>query len=580
MLVLFIFLLPTKVLAITDPLSVPNNKFGIHIISATPDEASPSADLVNSSGGDWGYVTVLIEDKDLDRKDNKYVSLEKWQKFFDYLRVKHLIPIIRLATHPEGNFWKRPQAGLEKTWADFLDMLIWPTQNRYVVIYNEPNHGKEWDGQVDPGNYAQVLNTTIDALKAKNDNFFVLNAGFDASAPSQPPDFEDEDSYLRQMNESVPGIFNKLDGWVSHSYPNPNFAGSPKSTGKGTIRTFEWEGVLLKNLGVEKKLPIFITETGWQHSEGLVSNRTYPTTETVGLYLKDAFTHAWSSDQIVMVSPFLLNYQESPFDHFSFKKLTGQKQNQKILGVSYPEYYPHYEAMANLAKTPGQPKQLYKAVVVKGGLYPSVVKDESYIVPVVVKNIGNSIWNEYESISLQAIEGGEKLNIENASPETDKKVEPGQDGVFNLKIHAPDSGSYNIKLALFHNGNQFDQPPFEYKVTVKKPVSLQVAVNGLFGTDPSGEYILNVTSEINNSSSVIYLDKSGKSEVMETKYLLPDYTYTLSLKKAFYKANSLTLTLQPGVNFLHFGTLNPDLLSVIYNTPSILGISKKCDYSC
>src|SRR3972149_8180571 len=92
----FNFLLLTftsPVFAIVDPLSVPNNKFGIHIIQATPDEYSPAATLVNTNG-DWGYITVLVESKD--RNHNK------WQEFFNDLRRRHLIPLVRLATQPDG----------------------------------------------------------------------------------------------------------------------------------------------------------------------------------------------------------------------------------------------------------------------------------------------------------------------------------------------------------------------------------------------------------------------------------------------------------------------------------------------
>src|SRR3989344_1046424 len=101
------------VYAISDPLSVPNNKFGIHIIGASSDEASPAATLVNSSGGDWGYITVLVESRNR--------SQETWQKFFNDLRRRHLIPIVRLATGSEGNNWKKPYEGEEQAWADFLD---------------------------------------------------------------------------------------------------------------------------------------------------------------------------------------------------------------------------------------------------------------------------------------------------------------------------------------------------------------------------------------------------------------------------------------------------------------------------
>lgn len=577
---LFWLIWPKSVLAVTDPLAVPNNKFGIHILSTTPDEASPAADLVNSSGGDWGYLTVLIEDKDLEKKDGQFSQLSKWQQFFNYLRDKHLIPVLRLATHPDGNNWQKPSPGLEQSWADFLDRLNWPIQNRYVVIYNEPNHGKEWAGSVDPAGYAQVLNSTIDALKAKSADFYVLNAGFDASSPSQPPTIEDEEKFLTQMNQAVPGIFNKLDGWTSHSYPNPNFAGSPDDMGKGTIRTFQWEKELLKKLGVSKSLPIFITETGWQHSEGVNPVRGYPTSETVGKYFKQAFDKAWSDNQIVMVSPFLLNYQEPPFDHFSFKKLTGQVQNTKILGASYPPFYPQYQEIKDLSKPSGQPVQSYKGVVSKGGLYPSVVKDESYTVPVVIKNTGNSIWNEYEPISLKAVEGADKLNVEPVSLDKAIRVEPGQEAVFNLRIHAPDSGSFTVKLALFHSDKTFDQEPFVYTVSVKKPVSLQISASSFLSLDQSGQYVLSILSDVNTSQAVIYLDKSGQSEVIETKYLLPDYTYTLSLKRSFYKSSTISVPLKEGVNYLNFGTLQPDILSMIFNSPSILGISKKCDYSC
>src|SRR3989344_6529291 len=190
------FYIPTAY-AVVDPLAVPNNKFGIHIIQATPDESSPAAQLVNTNG-DWGYITVLIE-----RNDRK---LDKWQEFFNDLRRRHLLPLVRIATEPEDSFWKRPYDGEENDWANFLDSLNWPTKNRYVIIYNEPNHAKEWGNKVDADSYAEVLDQTVTALKNKNRDFFVLNAGFDASAPSKPPQFEDQVIFMRKMNEAIPGI--------------------------------------------------------------------------------------------------------------------------------------------------------------------------------------------------------------------------------------------------------------------------------------------------------------------------------------------------------------------------------------
>ena len=51
--------------------SVPNNRVGVHILD--PNEINDAAKLINSSGGDWGYVTIPIRSNDRDR--------DKWLKF-------------------------------------------------------------------------------------------------------------------------------------------------------------------------------------------------------------------------------------------------------------------------------------------------------------------------------------------------------------------------------------------------------------------------------------------------------------------------------------------------------------------
>jgi hypothetical protein len=56
--VVFLFVQTTSAFAIEDPLKTPNNKFGVHILF--PSELQQAARLVNSSGGDWGYVVIPI----------------------------------------------------------------------------------------------------------------------------------------------------------------------------------------------------------------------------------------------------------------------------------------------------------------------------------------------------------------------------------------------------------------------------------------------------------------------------------------------------------------------------------------
>lgn len=169
----------------------PNNKFGIHLAQPSDQDLEAAAKLVNSSSGDWGYVTLVIQENDRDKN--------KWQEIFNKLRRLHLIPVIRLATQPEGGVWQRPSESSIASWVNFLDSLNWVVKNRYVILFNEPNHGFEWGGAVDPENYAQIAFTFAKALKERNPDFFVMLSGFDAASPSNPPYFEDEEVFLRRM---------------------------------------------------------------------------------------------------------------------------------------------------------------------------------------------------------------------------------------------------------------------------------------------------------------------------------------------------------------------------------------------
>ncbi|MBI4039053.1 cellulase family glycosylhydrolase [Candidatus Daviesbacteria bacterium] len=543
-LLFFLFAMPflNPVNAIVDPLVVPNNKFGIHIIQGTPDESSPSASLVNSSGGDWGYVTFLIESKDRDES--------KWQEFFNDLRRRHLIPIVRLATKPFNDYWERPYEGDQQAWADFLNSLNWPVKNRYVIVYNEPNHAKEWGNKVDAKSYAKVLDQTITALKNKNRDFFVLNAGFDASAPSKPPFFEDQLIYMQQMEETVPGIFNKLDGWSSHSYPNPDFAGSPDGTGRGSIRTWYWELQQLRALGVTKNLPIFITETGWKHAEGLNYDYRLPNQETVAGYFQKAFENSWVNERIVAVTPFLLSYQQTPFDHFSFKNTNS-------------DYYAMYQTIQNLPKVGGKPIQQISAELTKGEVYSSIVAGEIYNISLNFKNTGQSIWNDGMQVKLAPLLGGEDLGINAVELPKNTKIEPGQDYNFNIQLRAPQKGTFKVVLNLFSGNTQFESNPTEFITEVKQPVILQILSSLKWKKTAQGEYILKVSGVAGDSTRKITLDSNGKSQELEARYLLPDYAFDFTLEKTNYHPMTIHQTVKSGLNVLDFRILQPALLEAL-----------------
>src|SRR3990170_4022812 len=192
-LIIFILMLGVLLFPIKSAIAdeVKNNKFGIHLAQPHLEDLEKAKDLVNSNGGDWGYVTLVIPENDRDKN--------KWQEVFDKMRELHLIPIIRLATVPQGDKWRRPTADDADSWVEFLNSLHWVVKDRYVILFNEPNHGNEWGGLVDPENYVKVALEFSKKLKEKNPDFFIMLAGLDASAPSSYPNFEDEGIFLKSV---------------------------------------------------------------------------------------------------------------------------------------------------------------------------------------------------------------------------------------------------------------------------------------------------------------------------------------------------------------------------------------------
>lgn len=566
----FTFYIPTAY-AITNPLSVPNNKYGIHIISATRDEASEAARLVNNNG-DWGYITVLAESGD--RNEGK------WQEFFNELRRKHLIPIVRLATKPvSGGVWERPYEGEETAWADFLDKLIWPVKNRYVTLYNEPNHGSEWGGSADPEGFAVTINKTIDALKQKNEDFFILNPGFDASAPNQPPKYMSQEEFMRRMESAVPGIFNKFDGWVSHSYPNPGFIGKPDGQGRGSVRTWEWEQSLLNELGVKKILPVFITETGWKHSNGIATDNSLPSPEIVAEYYKSAFNSAWASSRIVAVTPFLLNYQDAPFDHFSFKKI----DKNRVAEDAGRDYHLPFYILQDALKVKGRPLQAEQAKFIKlgiekdgftnyfeassSGITVTLPYNEPYVLHITFKNTGQTIWDNGSETALNVFGSAEAFARTRFEITPDKTVEPNQEITFDVPLSGLPGGEYKSSFNLFNGLKPLTPSDYLLNIEIKAPVYLHISASLKWKKNFGGDYILGILGQLRYALSSTQvravLDNTGKSGSLETKYLLPDQEYVFTLEKPYYKPKSINRKIISGENELNFGELQPDIRSAI-----------------
>lgn len=299
------------VYAITDPLGVPNNRVGVHILD-TP-EVQEAAKLVNSNSGDWGYVTVVIRSNDLDR--------QKWTKFFIENRKLHLIPIVRLATYPDGGTWVKPDAYDLVDFANFLKDMPWPTKNRYVVLFNEVNRANEWGNTVSPAEYSQILIEANQEFKTRSVDFFLISAGMDMSAPNSGTSLDALEFY-RQMSRANPDWNDKIDGLAIHAYSNPGFSAPVTSKTRYGITSYRYEE---RALGISK--PIFITETGWPSDVP---------------FFNTAFTKIWTDNNIVAITPFVLHAASGDFAKFSLLDTASQPKST-------------YLEIINLSKISGSP---------------------------------------------------------------------------------------------------------------------------------------------------------------------------------------------------------------------------------
>jgi len=443
-------LIPPHAYANYDPTTVPNNKYGIHIVDT--NDIADVASLVNSTGGDWGYVTMVLSDNERDH--------DRWQNIFNQMRRLHLIPIVRLATHVEGNAWVKPTKDRFYETINVLNSLNWPTENRYVILFNEPNHANEWGGDLNPEEYAEYLATFAQELKRSSPDYFILPAGLDASAASDGAAM-DEAEYLRRMVAAKPEILTLVDGWTSHAYPNPGFSGSPYAIGRGTLTTYQWELSYLSTLGLAKNLPVFITETGWQHVEGKSYIPGLLSSDQVGTNLQLAAQTVWSDPQIAAITPFLFNYQDVPFDHFSFKQI----------GSSL--FYSQYDAYQAISKIHGTPLQ-HESYTLENDLLPkTLVSESTYILTAKVKNEGQGIIDTKDGYELVVGDGGSNISV---FVEPLPVVEPGDTGTLTIHLKTPKKvGSFPLTVSLMHHDIRMT---LEHRdITLVPPPSIEIHAN-------------------------------------------------------------------------------------------------------
>jgi hypothetical protein len=326
-----------------------NNKFGVHSYS-DPSSLRKASEMINSNGGDWGWVTIPYNISNVNPDHEAY-----WNSVMQVLCEEHLTPIFQLFN--EG---KPPTEKQTRDMAEFLSNLKWPTKLKFITAYSEVNASEYWGGKLDPEGYARALNLTIDELKKRDKDFFVMPAAFNSSARDNPgfttdlgvfTSYMNLPTYLERMDQSVPGIFKKIDGWAAHTYPHPGYRGKPSDEsvpgetefekGRNTLRSYQYDLRVLKDL-FDLELPVFITETGWPHREGTTVHSEWLPASTVAQYYEDLFTDLYLPDaRVIAVTPFVM--QQKGVDNFAFLD-------------SKDRPYPQFDILKNLPKTPGRPE--------------------------------------------------------------------------------------------------------------------------------------------------------------------------------------------------------------------------------
>jgi len=529
---LFIFLsIPSGVLAKYDPLSRPNNKLGIHILDV--NDLFDAERLVNSSGGLWGYVTVVIQEDDR--------NFDKWQGIFDQMRRSHLIPIVRLATKIQGDSWAIPQANSIDDWARFLDSLNWPIENRYVSLFNEPNHANEWGKSINPEEYARFTYTLAQKLHATSNDFFVMPAGLDVSAASDGRSLS-ADIFAKRMVEAQPDYFNAFDGLASHSYPNPAFSGSVYAQGRGSLRSYQWELDLYKSLGLSKQLPVFITETGWVHDQGISYLSGAYSSEQIGSNLLIAASQVWSDPNIVAVTPFALSYQGAPFDHFSWKRL----------GVS--EFYPQYYAYQGITKIKGAPKQHEKYVMETKLIPPALVGGAHYTLKGTIKNEGQAILSSKEGYVLR-FESPDDFSV---STEAIPNIEPQRSGEISITIDTSnDTKPHLFSLALVHEKNIIPLQSGIIKLIPPSAIKLSVQLGwrSLNNASPVTVLVYDHLTLLHKFNGLTL--KGGVVEVEGLRNIVPNSNYRVVILVPYYLPRQIIAKLGNNKTTLRMPRLYP-----------------------
>jgi hypothetical protein len=302
-----------------------NNPVGINVARLAQERfVGATGNLVNTNGGDWGYITITWTVEDRDSPQSDWILQQFLDRCFEY----HLNPIIRVGTwHDTGKAeWERPNDDEPRKWRAFFERGRWGSDTVYVIVGNEPNLGFEWGGQVDAEGYARYLAHFMDVF-ADQERFKIVNAPLDASNWTEIPRMLDAYEFIEAMRSAVPDIYDRLPAWASNPYRVPS-AGEAL---RYTHRAYEAE---LAAIG--RDMPVIITESGLMEVED----------ETLTAdFFEQAFKHWLADRRVLAATPLFWNPHTNRFWMFT----PNSDGSVRLMSETY-------RRIRNLPKPAGSPK--------------------------------------------------------------------------------------------------------------------------------------------------------------------------------------------------------------------------------
>jgi hypothetical protein len=353
---------------------------------------------------------------------------------------------------------------------------------------------------------------------------------------------------MKAMESAVPGIFSKLDGWSSHSYPNPGFSGNVTDTGRGSIRTYDWELALLRNeFQVTKSLPVYITETGWVSKNADHPRLKFGENE-VARFTQQAFERVWIPDnRVVAVTPFMLIYRDSLFSHFSWLRSDDSET-------------PTFTQIKSLVKTAGQPEQEFASAITTVSIPNQIEKGREAVGTIAIKNTGNSIWQDGQDLSL-AVSGSDDLIIrDNFKDFANVTLFPRQTHIFRFTMLSNSEKRRTTISFQMQRGTELFGEKLYVPVKVFHPPSLTVMVVNPPAKENMPVHLIFGRGSEQDATEVIQLGADGKvgrytshlfipEELVDLRLMAPNRDPVVSSVRIAEGENMVTLTLPAELPF-------------------------------